>query len=141
MALSVRAPWWWAILHAGKLLENRNWRTSFRGRVLLHASKGCTGAEYEDGEDSILIAEPSLRVPPLAELPRGALVGAMTITDCVDQPPCGQESWWCGPYGLVLEHVVALPRPVPCTGARGFWRVPPDVAREVRAMAAGGGAP
>ena len=37
-ALSVRAPWWWAILH-GKPVENRDWHTNFRGVVLLHASK------------------------------------------------------------------------------------------------------
>lgn len=37
-ALSVRAPWWWAILH-GKPVENRDWYTNVRGRVLLHAGK------------------------------------------------------------------------------------------------------
>ena len=37
-ALSVRAPWWWAILH-GKPVENRNWATRVRDRVALHASK------------------------------------------------------------------------------------------------------
>ena len=37
-ALSVRAPWWWAILH-GKPVENRDWQTNYRGEVLLHASK------------------------------------------------------------------------------------------------------
>ena len=37
-ALSVRAPWWWAILH-GKPVENREWYTNVRGRIVLHASK------------------------------------------------------------------------------------------------------
>ena len=37
-ALSVRAPWWWAILN-GKPVENRDWYTSQRGRVYIHASK------------------------------------------------------------------------------------------------------
>ena len=38
-ALSVRAPWWWAILH-GKPVENRDWYTRVRGRVALHAVPG-----------------------------------------------------------------------------------------------------
>lgn len=47
-ALSIRQPWAWAILHTGKSVENRDWYTEYRGRVLLHASKGCTRAEYGD---------------------------------------------------------------------------------------------
>lgn len=34
-ALSVRAPWWWFILHAAKDIENRDWSTRFRGTVYL----------------------------------------------------------------------------------------------------------
>ena len=36
-ALSVRAPWWWYIIHGYKDIENREWKTQFRGRVLIHA--------------------------------------------------------------------------------------------------------
>lgn len=32
-ALSVRQPWAWAIVHAGKDVENRNWPTPHRGRL------------------------------------------------------------------------------------------------------------
>jgi hypothetical protein len=37
-ALSVRAPWWWFIVHGYKPVENRDWPTSFRGTVYIHAS-------------------------------------------------------------------------------------------------------
>jgi len=46
--LSIRQPWAWAIVHAGKDIENRNWPTRFRGRFLIHAAKGCTREEYLD---------------------------------------------------------------------------------------------
>lgn len=41
-AISIRQPWCWAILHAGKRVENRDWRNgcAYRGPVLLHASAG-----------------------------------------------------------------------------------------------------
>lgn len=48
LALSIRQPWLWAILKAGKRIENRKWKTSYRGPLLLHAAKGCTGREVED---------------------------------------------------------------------------------------------
>jgi hypothetical protein len=38
-AISVRAPWWWFILHEKKDIENRDWSTNFRGTVYLHSSK------------------------------------------------------------------------------------------------------
>ena len=31
-ALSIRQPWAWAILHAGKDIENRDWRTDCADR-------------------------------------------------------------------------------------------------------------
>lgn len=53
MCLSIRQPWAWAILHAGKDIENRDWATRFRGPFLVHAGKGCTRDEYEDAVDFI----------------------------------------------------------------------------------------
>jgi hypothetical protein len=48
-ALSIRQPWAWAILHAGKRIENRDWRSChYRGPLLIHAAKGCTRQEYDD---------------------------------------------------------------------------------------------
>jgi hypothetical protein len=31
--ISIRSPWWWFILHAGKRIENRAWRTAYRGAL------------------------------------------------------------------------------------------------------------
>jgi hypothetical protein len=47
LALSLRQPWLWAVLKAGKRIENRKWATSYKGPLLLHASKGCTEEEVE----------------------------------------------------------------------------------------------
>ena len=46
-ALSIRQPWAWMILNAGKDIENRSWQTDYRGRFLIHAAKGMTQDEYE----------------------------------------------------------------------------------------------
>lgn len=45
-ALSIRQPWAWAIVHAGKRVENRSRNTNIRGHFLIHAAKECTAKEY-----------------------------------------------------------------------------------------------
>jgi hypothetical protein len=95
---------------------------------LLHASKGCGKREYEEAVEFIEDFA-GVKVPPLAELPRGAIVGAMTITAWVEQH---ESPWFVGPGALALADVVALPKPIPCTGAQGFFLVPVNVADAVR---------
>ena len=56
-ALSVRQPWAWAILHAGKDVENRSaaalrhMRIEPFSSIALHASKGMTRDEYEEAAE------------------------------------------------------------------------------------------
>lgn len=128
-ALAVRQPFAWALLAGHKPVENREWPTSVRGRVLLHASKGCTKREYGDAAEWIYVAC-GVVVPEIEELPRGCIVGAVTIVDCVEAHP---SPWFVGPYGFVVEKPVALAEPIPCKGMLGFFRVPDDVAAAVKA--------
>jgi hypothetical protein len=101
IALSIRQPWAWLILHAGKDIENRSWPTKFRGRILVHASKGLTRAEYEAGEDPLWAAGgPAIALPPFEELERGGIVGAVDIVNCVT---ASRSPWFCGQFGFVLR--------------------------------------
>ena len=48
LALSIRQPWASLfVLKAGKNIENRDWPTKYRGRILIHAIRGMTRAEHE----------------------------------------------------------------------------------------------
>ena len=49
-ALSVRQPWAWAIIYAGKDVENRTWPTRYRGFVIVHASQRVDDVSSEDIE-------------------------------------------------------------------------------------------
>lgn len=119
-ALSIRQPWAWAILHAGKGIENRDWRTDYRGPVLIHTGKGCTEEEYKSflrfrrDEEGIALDPPT---PPLADLPRGGIVGEAEIVDCVTR---SDSPWFFGKYGFVLRNVRPLPFQ-PCRGQLGFF--------------------
>jgi hypothetical protein len=132
-ALSIKAPWLWAIVAGHKTIENRSQVTHVRGRVLLHASKGCTAREYGDAAAFMFDRCGIASVPELDALPRGAIVAAADIVDCVT---ASSSPWFVGEYGWVLANVVALTAPIPCSGKLGFWRVPDEVAAQVRKAAA-----
>lgn len=118
-ALSIRQPWAWLILNAGKDIENRDWPTRFRGRILVHASKGMTGAEYESGIYTAMKANPGWPLPASASLERGGIVGSVEIVDCVTE---SDSPWFFGRYGFVLRDPQALPF-TPCKGQLGFFDV------------------
>lgn len=121
VALSIRQPWAWLILNAGKDIENRNWPTKFRGRVLIHASKGMTRAEYEAGVDPLWhCGGPTIELPGMHDLDRGGIVGSVEIVDCV---AVSDSPWFCGRFGFVLRDPRSLPF-TPCRGQLGFFRAP-----------------
>lgn len=115
--LSIRQPWAWAILNAGKTVENRCWQTKFRGRFLIHAAKGCTRDEYDAAMDFMAMRCGVRGSPGLLSLPRGGIVGAATLAECVSE---SSSPLFVGEFGFVLKDV----QPVefyPCRGALGFF--------------------
>ena len=122
-ALSVRAPWWWAILHLGKDIENRNWRTRYRGRVLLHVGKAWNADEVDLdlmdietilGRDSLDLDLEKMRAGC------GCIVGSVEIVGCVSS---SKSPWFFGQYGFVLKNPEVFERPLPYRGALGFFKV------------------
>ena len=111
-ALSIRQPWAWAIIHAGKDIENRGWSTSYRGPLLIYAAKGMTRDEYEACLDTMLRISrthpfPSgFSLPGFDELARGGIIGKARLGNCVRSSP---SPWFFGPYGFVLADAEPLP--------------------------------
>lgn len=119
-AISIRQPWAWLILNAGKDIENRSWPTKIRGRVLIHASKGMTRAEYADATDPLWASRgESIDLPPFEDLERGGIVGSVEIVDCVRE---SDSPWFNGDWGFVLSNPKTLPFQ-PVNGQLGFFEV------------------
>lgn len=121
-ALSIRQPWVWAILNAGKHIENRPRRFHYRGPICLHASLHkpsgddfrayfCVQEDFSDHRMGV----PSW--PPGHIFDRGGIVGTAEIVDCVDH---SDDPWFFGPFGLVLENVQPVEF-VPVKGALGLF--------------------
>jgi hypothetical protein len=129
-ALSVRAPWWWAILHLGKDIENRDWSTNFRGTIYLHAGKFWKLEQIQQDIDDISFImddkTPDNFPPDNLRDGCGCIVGRVDIVDCVKQ---SNSRWFFGEYGFVLRNPVAFPRPIPFKGMLGFFEVPDSIGR------------
>lgn len=123
-ALSIRQPWAWLILNAGKDIENRDWPTNFRGRVLIHASKTCTKREYEEAMDFMtdrqILQGIGMNIPSIKGMDRGGIVGSVEIVDCVTK---SDSPWFIGEYGFVLRNPKLMPF-APWKGRLGFFNVP-----------------
>lgn len=120
LALSVRQPWAWAIIYAGKDVENRSWQAvnhglRQRGRIAIHASKGMSRDEYEEAAD--FMSSIKITCPPAIELKRGGIIGSVDVVDVVTD---SESDWFFGPRGLVLRN----PKPcdfIPAIGALGYF--------------------
>lgn len=111
--LSVKQPWAWAILHAGKDVENRPRLTNIRGRIRIHASASPPTAE------ALKEARRILRVAPPDDLPTGVILGSVEIVDCCQ----GSPSPWAAPgkYPWILAEPRTFARQREASGQRGFW--------------------
>ncbi len=118
-ALSIQQPWAWLIVNRHKPVENRGWPTAIRGQVLIHAGQKFDQAGYELVRDCY----PEIEMPAPTEFPRGGIVGAASITDCVTYL---KSSWFTGRYGFLLDDARPLPF-VPYRGQLGFFNVPDKV--------------
>jgi hypothetical protein len=126
-ALSVRQPWAWAIIHAGKDIENRSWQAvnyglNVRGRIAIHAAKGMTREEYEDGRSCIneilrMAPASNFECPAAIDLKRGGVIGSVNVVDVVTE---SDSDWFMGPRALVLRDPEACEF-VPCIGALGYF--------------------
>ena len=120
LALSVRQPWAWAILHAGKDVENRSLGSIRAGRMVcrriaLHAASGMRRVEYDWAlwrmeQDGVFVPHPD-------DLPRRAIIGSVEVVEIITE---STSPWFGGQAGLRLKD----PRPcdpIPASGALGYF--------------------
>ena len=137
-ALTVRQPWAWAIALAGKDVENRSWRTGYRGPLAIHAGLGL------DSPGDLPSAALATFNRSGYVLPAGAVVAVAELAGChmaAKAPGCGELlcSDWAvaGQWHWRLAHVRPLAEPVRCRGRLGLWQLAPEAAELVAAQQRG----
>lgn len=134
LALSVRQPWAWAIIHAGKDVENRTGRAiSFMiplaGRRAIHASQTLLRKDYEAARE--FMRSIGVTCPAPADLPRGGIIGSVEVIEAAKH---SESPWFFGPRGLILRD----PQPsafIPVVGMLGYFTWKPAPASIVPAPA------
>lgn len=135
-ALTIKQPWAQLIVEGVKDIENRSWKTNFRGRVYVHAAKSIP----KKGSSIILNIEQFELVKTLNgslsdqisdnNYITSAIIGEVDIVDCV----INHHSIWAQKsypseifiYNWVLANPVKYDQPIlNVKGALSFWQ--PDI--------------
>lgn len=132
-ALSIRQPWAWLIVNGYKSIENRSWKTKYRGPFLIHASKTFDHDGYDwivnnfvntplPGKESI-----STKKGLLGHYRTGGFVGISELIACLDQ---SDDPFFTGPYGFELSNVHPIEF-IEYPGSLKFFNVPDSVINQI----------
>lgn len=134
-ALSIKEPWASAITDGKKSIECRNWKTSFRGEFLIHASK-----QYDRGAPNFLKA-----LYPEESCKLGHMIGRAVLLDIIaytsdrafEKDSHLHLCQWTpdeldgaivesSDYGFVIIDTKRI-APIPCKGSLNFFQVPETI--------------
>lgn len=111
--LSIKQPWAWLIVNGYKDVENRNWKTNFRGKCLIHAGKQFDSEGYKFVKENFK----DIQLPQKEEFEFGGIIGEVEIIDCVVQH---SSPWFFGDFGFVLKNPQKKEF-IPLKGQLGFF--------------------
>jgi hypothetical protein len=149
--LSIKQPWASLIAHGIKDIENRTWKTNFRGRIYIHASASWDIRSNSNDVRDLLNWEQRRAIPSNVdhkfidrgvivkdeEMPLSAIIGEVDIVDCV----INHESIWAekdpniylngkkvNVYNWVLGNAVLYDEPIlNVKGKLSLWEFKPFV--------------
>jgi hypothetical protein len=115
--ISIKNPHAYLIAKGIKDVENRTWKTSYRGKILIHASQ-------KWDTKTILTREQFDLLPSYdTKIPSSAIIGEVEIIDCIKD----SQSIWAmdGHFHWVLANAVLFETPIlNVKGKLSFWDYP-----------------
>lgn len=120
----VRQPWAWLIVKGYKDVENRTWRTHYRGSLLIQAAARIP----KMGElDELRKYSKKHRMALPEDFETGGIVGMVDLTDCVAS---SRSKWFQGPVGWILSKPRKLSF-IELKGRLGLFDPPDKVRKKV----------
>lgn len=147
--ISLWQPWASLFVAGAKMIETRSWGTSFRGRLAVHAGKklhidACNEEQFRSVLSTLGFDQP-------IDLPLGAVIGWVDVTDCLRMVPYGAPhepgtirlssdprltlderafgNYDAGRYAWVTGLRFILDKPLAMRGLQRIQALPPDIAR------------
>lgn len=141
-ALTVRQPWAWALIHAGKDVENRTQAWSYRGPLAIHAGL----ARFEQDNLASWTHREAHGGDTRTDIKFGAVIGVVELIDVhvswrSEDGPCCASPWAQFAEGptkpvvhLVVENPRPLARPIAARGQLGLWTPYAETLAAIRAQ-------
>jgi hypothetical protein len=144
-ALTIKQPWAGLIISGVKDIENRSWKTNYRGRIYVHAAQKPVPMNGDDNgfmPPSIEAHKQLFKLHPtsegrwpdiLAAYPNSCIIGEVDIIDCViDHPSVWAEKSPLNElagivtYNWVLANPLKYSEPIlNVKGSLSFWEYIP----------------
>jgi hypothetical protein len=125
-------PYAWLICKGFKPVENRSWKTDFRGRIYIHASQTIDHAAFRYLPATLPHKIISQFMPdgiaPTGMFKTGAIIGEVDVIDCKFRFPdenANLYSVWHvpGQWGWILANPAFYDLPVPYKGRQRLFEV------------------
>jgi len=131
-AISVRQPWAWAIIYAGKDVENRTpntiarWKSLVGLRIAIHASSLMPLQQWEDVA-KFMDHKLGISPPEPNELERGGIIGFVDVVDIVKS---SKSKWFeKGQHALLLTNPKPVSKILLCKGNSSIFNAPDGMDR------------
>jgi hypothetical protein len=115
-AISIKQPYAGVVAAGIKDVENRVWKTNFRGRVLIHTGiamvKGTFGEQFSQDQRTELVhiaLNYGIKLAPITKT-KSAIIGSVEIVDCIQN----SDSIWALPnnWHWVLKNPIFFNEPI-----------------------------
>ena len=126
--LSLTEPYATLIKIGVKKIETRSWKTSYRGKLYIHASSTKIPKEYKNNKELMNLVN-------VNELNFGNIICSCNLVDCIEmtdkfieEVKKNKEEFICGVYKIgryawILEDIKVLENPIPAKGHLGIWNM------------------
>lgn len=133
-ALSLDQPWASLLAGGPKQFETRAWRTNYRGRIAIHATKKLTSEALTlTFQEAFARSLTRLGYLTAEDLPLGCIIGTATIVDMIPAMDVYRKiaqlertfgNYTMGRWAWQCADPVLFKTPIPCRGMQGLWTVP-----------------
>ena len=127
--LSLTEPYATLIKNGMKTIETRSWKTSYRGKLYIHASSTKIPKAYKDNKELMSLVDTN-------ELNYGNIICMCDLVDCVemtdefinDIKKNKKKEYITGIYSIgryawILKNIKILDNPIKAKGHLGIWNL------------------
>jgi hypothetical protein len=125
--LTLKQPWATLTVRGFKPVENRTWRTQYRGLVGILA-----GLSFDDSPHAEGLMRACLGDVGPHDFERGGVIGVAELYDVIERGPnpiCATK-WFTGPIGFLWRNQKAFPI-IKARGSQSLVEAPPEIHRAI----------